>query len=134
MGLQTSHRDLLAWQEALRLVEVIYRETRHFPAEETFGLTAQMRRAALSIPCNIAEGAGRNSRKELAHFLGIASGSRAELETQVELALRLGYLKRSDAEICGLLERVGKLLVGLRKVIRTTQDARPIAAPPATCR
>ena len=118
MAQSNGHRDLIVWQEALRLAEAVYRVTAKFPKEELFGITAQMRRSAVSIPCNVAEGAGRNSRKELAQFVGIASGSRAELETQLELAYRLGYLDRRETEIREALERVGKLLVGLRRSIR----------------
>lgn len=110
------HRKLLAWQEAIRLVSLAYRETAGFPKDEIFGLTSQIRRSAVSIPANIAEGAGRNSSRELAQFLGIASGSRAELDTHLEIALQLGFL-RADSELFGQLARVGKLLVGLRRSI-----------------
>lgn len=117
MGVESSHKKLIAWQEAMRLVETVYRETRAFPKEEVFGLTAQIRRAAISVPCNIAEGAARNSSKELMQFLGIANGSMAELETQLELAVRLGYI-RENAEALQQLVRVGQLVVALRKSIR----------------
>jgi len=100
-------------QEAIKLVEMVYRETASFPRNEVFGLVAQLRRAAVSIPSNIAEGAGRNSTRELVQFLGIASGSRAELDTQLEIAIRLGML-RPDAEACHQLRRLGKLLSALR--------------------
>ena len=114
-----NHRKLIAWQEAIRLVELIYRETASFPREEVYGLTSQLRRSAVSIPANIAEGAGRNSTKELAQFLGIASGSKAELDTHLEIATRLGFI-RADSEVFELLNRVGRLLVGLRKSVRLT--------------
>ena len=110
------HRKLFAWQEAIRLVKLVYRETAGFPRDEIFGLTSQLRRSAVSIPANIAEGAGRNSSRELAQFLGIASGSRAELDTHLEVALQLGFL-RADSELLNQSVRVGKLLVGLRKSI-----------------
>ena len=110
------HRKLFAWQEAIRLVKLVYRETAGFPRDEIFGLTSQLRRSAVSIPANIAEGAGRNSSRELAQFLGIASGSRAELDTHLEVALQLGFL-RADSELFNQSVRVGKLLVGLRKSI-----------------
>lgn len=112
------HRKLVAWQESMKLVEMVYTATRAFPRDEMFGLVAQMRRAAVSIPSNIAEGAGRNSSKELHQFLGIVSGSIAELETQIELAVRLNYLF-ADAECAQQLSRVGRLIVGLRSRSRT---------------
>ena len=110
------HRKLVAWQEAVRLVKLVYQETASFPRDEIFGLTSQIRRSAVSIPANIAEGAGRNSSRELAQFLGIASGSRAELDTHLEIATQLGLL-RADSEVFGQVARVGKLLVGLRRSI-----------------
>lgn len=109
-----THRNLLAWREAMTLVEVVYRDTASLPQEEMFGLKAQIRRAAVSIPSNIAEGAGRNSPGELVQFLGIACGSLAELETQLELAIRLGYLK-PDVGSLGQSGRVGMLLRTLRR-------------------
>jgi four helix bundle protein len=117
MGNPLNHRKLVAWQEAVNLVELIYRETSTFPRDETFGLTAQMRRSAVSISSNIAEGAGRNSSGELIQFLGIASGSRAELDTQLEIAVRLGFI-RENSEAFPQLDRVGKLLVGLRRSLK----------------
>jgi four helix bundle protein len=112
----SDHRKLLAWQEGIRLVNLVYRETSGFPRSEIFGLTSQMRRSAVSIPANIAEGAGRNSSRELAQFLGIASGSRAELETHLETAKQLGFI-RSDSELFRQLSRVTRLLAGLKKSI-----------------
>ena len=109
-----THRDLAAWREAMRLVETVYLETKAFPKVEAFGLTNQIRRAAVSIPSNIAEGAARNSPRELLQHLGIACGSLSELETQLELALRLGYLDSSAASIIGTA-RVGMLVRLLRK-------------------
>ena len=117
MDVPANHRRLVVWQEAIRLVELIYRETASFPRQEVFGLALQLRRSAVSIPSNIAEGAGRNSTKELAQFLGIASGSRAELDTHLEIAVRLGFV-RADSEVFQVLNHVGKLLVGLRKSVK----------------
>jgi four helix bundle protein len=117
MGELSNHRELVAWQEAIKLVVLIYRETASFPREELFGLTAQLRKSAGSIPANIAEGAGRNSAKELIQFLGIASGSGAEVDTHLEVALQLGYI-RQDSTVFGQSDRVGKLLVGLRRSLR----------------
>ena len=79
MTTQTTHYDLVAWQEAMKLVEAVYRDTEGFPNKEMFGLTAQIRRAAIFIPSNLAEGSARNSRKELVQFVGIACGSLAVL-------------------------------------------------------
>ena len=79
------------------LSEVIYRITKSFPSDERFGLSQQLRRAAVSVPSNIAEGAHRNTNKEFNYFLGIASGSAAEVYTQVELAARLGYVPSTEA-------------------------------------
>ena len=117
MDVPANHRRLVVWQEAIRLVELIYRETASFPRQEVFGLALQLRRSAVSIPSNIAEGAGRNSTKELAQFLGIASGSRAELDTHLEIAVRLDFV-RADSEVFQVLNHVGKLLVGLRKSVK----------------
>jgi four helix bundle protein len=117
MAATRTHRDLFAWQEAMRLVELIYRRTTNFPKEEIYGLAIQMRRAAVSVPSNIAEGAGRNSTRELVQYLGVASGSLSELETQLELAARLG-LGTPDPECAQQVARVGKLLVGLRNSVK----------------
>ena len=112
-----THRDLIAWQEAIRLVEIIYRDTSSFPNEETFGLKTQIRRSAVSVPSNIAEGSARNTTGELVQFLGVARGSLAELETQLELAFRLGFLdKTTDAAM--QVDRVGRLLSALLKSLK----------------
>jgi four helix bundle protein len=109
------YRNLIAWQKAMSLAETIYRQTAEYPIEERYGLTAQMRRAAVSIPSNIAEGQGRRSSDEdFLRFLRIALGSLCELETQVELSVRLQYLTRDRANhIQPLSDEVGKLLNGL---------------------
>ena len=113
----SNYRDIIAWREAMSLVEVVYRETQNLPRDETFGLRAQIRRAAVSVPSNIAEGSGRNSTAELRQFVGIACGSPAELETQLELAVRLGLIG-ADAAAVRQAERVGKLVNALRKSLR----------------
>ena len=118
MGTQAIHCDLVAWQEAMTLVEAVYRDTNGFPQREMFGLTAQIRRAAISIVSNIAEGAARNSRKEFTQFVGISCGSIAVLETQLALSVRFGFLG-SEAECIGQTARVGKLVRNLRKSLRT---------------
>jgi len=117
MGIEGTHNHLDAWREAMNLVEGVYRDTECFPAREAFGLTAQMRRAAVSIPSNLAEGAARNSRKEFVHFVGICCGSLAELETQLQLAVRLRYLA-GQAPCISQAARVGQLLGGLRRYLK----------------
>ena len=111
-----TYKDLLVWQEAMNLVEMIYLQTSNFPKEEIYGLTNQVRRAAVSIPANIAEGNGRISRKEYLHFLYIANGSMKELETHLLIAERLNFLTKDSLEkIQVKLQTVGKLLTSLRK-------------------
>ncbi|MGV0845883.1 four helix bundle protein [Empedobacter falsenii] len=87
-----SHKELKVWQESMDLVVCIYETVKIFPKEELYGLTSQMKRSALSIPSNIAEGAGRNGKAEYCRFLYIALGSASELETQLEIAFRLGFI------------------------------------------
>lgn len=111
------HYDLDAWKLSRKLVSAIYRLTQAFPKEEMFGLTAQMRRASVSIPSNIAEGAARNGSREYAHFLNLARGSLSELETQLFIASDLGYIK-SDHPIFSMVDRVSRLVTGLHKAIR----------------
>jgi len=89
-------RDLVVWQKAMELVTEIYRVTQKFPKEEIFGLMSQLRRAAVSVPSNIAEGQGRLTEKEFRQFLGNARGSLAEVETQIIIAQNLGYLDESS--------------------------------------
>jgi four helix bundle protein len=120
MSFPNAHYDLIAWQEAMNLVEAVYRDTERFPRREVFGLTAQIRRAAVSIPSNLAEGSARNSRKEFHQFLGISCGSLAERQTQLQIAIRLRYLK-PDAQSVGQATRVSKLVRGLRKAIRADE-------------
>ena len=117
MNVPATHRDLAAWREAMALVVAIYRQTAGFPREEVYGLTAQIRRSAVSIPSNIAEGAGRNSSRERLQFLGITCGSVAELDTQLELAVQLGYLD-AEADVLRQAGRVGMLVRLLRKSIK----------------
>ena len=93
-----NYNNLQIWQLAMDLVEEIYKLTASFPIEEKFGLVSQMTRAAVSIPSNIAEGAGRNSDKDFAHFISIAIGSLYELNTQIVLSERLGYIDQSQSQ------------------------------------
>ncbi len=109
-------RDLVAWQKAMDLVEAVYAATRGFPADERFGLTSQLRRAAVSIPSNIAEGEGRGSHNEFGRFLSIAYGSLREVETQLLIGVRLGYVDEAACkEAFSLAEEVGRLLNGLSR-------------------
>ena len=91
-----TYRDLIVWQKAMALVLETYRLPKRFPKDETYGLVAQMRRCAVSIPSNIAEGYGRNSTSDYVRFLRIATGSLYELQTQMEISSKLEYLKRAD--------------------------------------
>lgn len=117
--MRRKHRDLRVWQEAIALVKSVYQLTATFPDSERFGLTAQMRRAAISVPSNIAEGVARNSRKEFLHFLGIARGSLSELDTQLVIAKELAFseenhsLENSVSDLFGLLNG---LINSLKKV------------------
>jgi len=108
------HEQLEAWKISMELAKTVYQMTATFPAEERYGLSQQMRRAAVSIPSNIAEGAGRNGPKEYLHFIGVARGSLAELETQMQLAVMLGFATADHAAF-DLADRTGKLLTGLHE-------------------
>ena len=109
------HRDLVAWQKAMQLVKEVYRATEGFPGHELYGLANQLRRAAVSIPSNLAEGAARNSRREFHQFIGTARGSLAEVETQVEIARDLGYIQEVAAsDVLIRVAEVGRMLTGLR--------------------
>jgi len=108
-----THKDLNVWKESMDLVESIYLLTKSFPKEELYGLTSQMRRSAISIPSNIAEGAARKGDKEFIRFLYIALGSLSELETQILIAKRLSYL--TNKEILCQITQLGKMLINLIK-------------------
>ena len=113
------HQDLKVWQKAMDFVDVIYDSTEHFPAAEQFGLCSQLRRAAVSIPSNIAEGHGRKSTKAYINHLSIAFGSLMEIETLIEIALRRKYLDQPMAKtIFVRTEEIGKMLSGLRKSLK----------------
>ena len=118
-----SFRELIVWKKSMDLAVRIYRATKRFPKSEMFGLGLQMRRAAVSIPSNIAEGQSRNSRNEFRHFLGIARGSLGELDTQIELSSRLEMLKAEDTAILtNLIEEIGKMLSGLKRSLPPKSD------------
>ncbi len=111
---RSSFRDLRVWQEAMTLTTEIYRSTTIFPRHELYGLSQQMRRAAVSVPSNIAEGKGHRSNKEFVHFLLHARGSLLELQTQLMIAEELLYFGKEEAErLLGLAEAVGRALSGL---------------------
>ena len=103
------YRDLIVWQKAMDLVVEVYNLIRLLPKEEQFALANQMRRAVVSIPSNIAEGNSRNTTKEYIQFLNVALGSKAEIETQIEICKRLGYLNSTD-KADNLCEETGKML------------------------
>lgn len=107
-----NHKDLKVWKKSLDLVDNIYRITEFFPNKEIYGLTNQLRRSAVSVPSNIAEGAARSSKKEFIQFLYIALGSLAELETQMIIASRLGYLNTLDS-LLNDVKLIQRLLNGL---------------------
>jgi four helix bundle protein len=114
-----TYRDLEVWQAAMKMVFDVYRNTATFPKQEMFGLTSQLRRAAVSVASNIAEGKGRFSDRELSQFLSMARGSLFEIETQVAIALELGYLaKPQSQELLNRCAEVGRLLNVFIKAVR----------------
>lgn len=108
-------KDLLVWQKAMDLVVVIYEITATFPKTEVYGLASQMQRAAVSVPSNIAEGHGLKQTQAYARHLALANGSLSELETQLEIARRLGYLADRRGTVIEQAAEVGRMLAGLRK-------------------
>ena len=118
--MSNSYRDLKVWQKSIDLAERIYRLTANFPASEIYGLSSQMRRAAVSIASNVAEGWGRRSRKEYGRFVLVARGSNDELQTQLVIAERLGFCKAEQfAEATDLSDEIGKMLSGLHGFLQT---------------
>jgi len=116
------YQDLVVWQKAMMLAEAIYQATRTFPKEELYGLTSQMRRAAVSVPSNIAEGQGRNSTQEFIRHLSIALGSLLELETQVILATRLALFSQGAShQMLQQTAEVGRLIHGLSNALSNKQ-------------
>jgi four helix bundle protein len=113
-----SHRELIVWQRSIQLVIHLYQVTKALPKEETYGLISQIRRAATSIPANIAEGQGRRLAGEYQHFLGIARGSLWELDTHLEISFQLGYLNKEQYWECReKMDEVGRLLNGLLRAL-----------------
>jgi four helix bundle protein len=121
--MSASCRDLRVWQNAMDLVEAVYHETQGFPKEEVYGLTSQMRRAAVSIPSNIAEGKGRSTDRDRALFFCHARGPLLELETQILIAQRLRYLTPPRAEYL-VRSSSGRMLKSLIQSIRSPESAK----------
>ena len=116
-----NYKNIKAYQTADKLVLAVYEATKRFPKEEVYGLTSQLRRAVVSIPTNIAEGASRQHEKDYVHFLYIARGSAAEVEYLLDLALKLGYLTDEVHEkLHVMIDEVGKMLVSLIRVIKSS--------------
>lgn len=112
--MEKPHKKLDVWRFSMKAAQMIYKLTSTFPTAEKFGLIAQMRGAAVSIPCNIAEGAARQGKKEFRNFVSMAQGSLSELDTQLELAVLLGFVRESGIkEITDQLLRMDKMLTGL---------------------
>ena len=122
MGNLKTQRDLDVWKEGIELVVKVYEIVQKFPNEEKYGLVDQIKRSAISIPSNIAEGAARNSKKEFLQFLHISLGSISELETQLIIANRLGFL--DNEEIFSLIEKERSKLLGLIKYLRDEKNAQ----------
>lgn len=114
-----THKDLDVWKKSLNFAEEVYSLTKDFPREEKFGLTSQIRRAVISIPSNIAEGASRNTTKEFIQFLYYAVGSISEVEAQLILSHRLGFIVSNEG-IFSDLEEIKRMLLGLIKSLRKT--------------
>lgn len=109
----TSYRDLIVWQKSMSFVTLVYKMTMQFPTDEKFGLISQIRRSAISIPSNIAEGYGRNYRKDYSRFLQIARGSLFENQTQLEIAVNLEYIKVEN------LEEIKELSIEVEKMLNS---------------
>lgn len=119
-----THKDLLVWKKSIDLVEQIYKFTKQFPKEELYGITNQMRRCAVSIPANIAEGSGRKNKAEFIQFLHIALGSASELETHLIISQRLGFLSsNSYDEIMNALNEIIKMICGLINSLNSTRSS-----------
>jgi len=120
-----SHKDLIAWNKALAFAVAVHRLSEAFPRSERFGLTSQLRRAAVSVPSNIAEGAARRTTRDLIAFLHVARGSLAELETQLLLAQQLGYADAARfQQIQPQLDEISRLINGLIKGLRQTREVK----------
>jgi four helix bundle protein len=115
-----SFKDLIVWQRSIQMIDEIYRLAREFPKSETYGLSSQMQRAAVSVAANIAEGNGRDSTKEYIHHLSFSLGSLAEVETYLVVSVRLGYAKQAAvAGLESMCDQIGKMLRSLQKSLRS---------------
>ena len=124
MNSQKPHRNLIAWQKAMDFAVSVYELTREFPQEELYALTSQLRRAAVSAPSNIAEGAAGRSRQQFSNYLSNAIGSLNEIDTQLELAQSLGYLSNADYKrLYQALDECLGLTYGLRKAVKSKRQA-----------
>ncbi len=122
MGVK-DYKELIAWRKAMDLVEVVYRMSAGFPHAEVYGLSAQIRRAAVSVPSNIAEGQGRHTVRDFLYFLSVARGSLKEVETQTLIAGRLSYVdKPTESELLNLTTEVGRLITGLMNSLRRNSN------------
>jgi four helix bundle protein len=124
-----THKDLRVWQQSIEMVTSIYKMTKAFPKDEIFGLVSQMRRAAVSVPSNIAEGYARGTDKETLHFLRISSGSMSEIETQLMLSLKLGYIGQEtyselSEQITSVWKQLNALISSIKKRL-SPQDQLP---------
>jgi four helix bundle protein len=131
MSFAITYRDLDTWQQAMELVERCYRVTASFPKSELYGITSQIRRAAVSIPSNVAEGERRGSTRAYVNHVNIALGSHGELETCIELSSRLGFMLRTERpDLVSACESVGRLLNGLlRSLERKLEESTEAQAP-----
>ncbi|MEA2068212.1 MAG: four helix bundle protein [Verrucomicrobiota bacterium] len=115
-----SFRDLVVWQKAMKMVEMVYAITKQFPPDERYALTSQLRRASVSVPSNIAEGYGRHSTADYVRFLQIALGSLNELQTQLELGVRIGFVEKDAVkDTFGICAEIEKMLVALVLKLRS---------------
>ena len=115
-----TYKDLIVWQKAMEMTTLLYKIIKKLPKEETYTLSDQMRRGAISIPSNIAEGFGRNSKKEYLQFLYIANGSVCELETQLTLCVNINYLSETETQpIMDLLSEIGKIIMTITKKLNS---------------
>ena len=118
-----NYKELIVWQKSVDLAVKIYEATKSFPREELYGLTSQIRRSAVSIPSNIAEGAGRNSKKDFNNFLGISNGSSCELDTQLIIAQRINFINQSLQEsLQQEINEIQKMNWSLKRSLKLSED------------
>jgi len=124
LGTIQSHRDLIVWQRSMELVEGVYRLSAGFPRAEDYRMTGQLTRAAVSVPCNIAEGFARDSSDDYRRFLAIAKGSLTETDTLIRLGQRLGYVTAEQiAPILATVDEIGRMLTKLRQALKDSARA-----------